>query len=82
MNTELWEPSPVIGPRNIPNTPMPMHPRAAETGGIIAKDENDTMRATVKKMVSGIAEKALKGELQDMFKMSMPADMHAPYSYI
>jgi hypothetical protein len=83
MHTEKWEPSPTIEVRDVnPNVKMPLHPRALNDGGIHIKDEGDVMRTSVKKMIGGVAEKALRGEFGDLFKMSMPAQMHAPYSYI
>lgn len=45
----------------LPNAKMPLHPRALEKGGMHIKDDNDVMREAVKKMIGGVAEKAMKG---------------------
>ena len=83
MHTEKWAPSNELKARDIPpNAKLPMHPRCHDKGGMIMKDEGGTFKKAVKKLIGGFAESALKGEFSDIFKLSTPAEMHSPYSYI
>jgi len=58
------------------------HPYASAKGGMNLYDEGGIIPAAIKEVLSKIANKMVKGQFTDILKISSPAFIHHPVTYV
>jgi hypothetical protein len=79
---EVWGPSPEYKEKPLDGFKLKWHPRAADEGGLILCDDGPKIPPAFNTMLKRIGAKIITGKFTDLFGITMPAETHAPYSYL